>query len=100
MINGTGGQPETHIGAFMSKGGKAITLLPSTALGGAVSRIVARHEAGSIITIPRFFADIVITEYGIARLLGKNHRERALELISVAHPDFRRELHQEFEQSF
>lgn len=100
MINGTGGQPETHIGAFLSKGGKAITLLPSTALDGAVSRIVARHEAGSIITVPRFFADIVITEHGIARLLGKNHRERALELCAVAHPDFRQELRKEFEQMF
>jgi 4-hydroxybutyrate CoA-transferase len=99
MINGTGGQPETHLGAFLSKGGKAITLLPSTALDGAVSRIVARHEPGSIITVPRFFADIVITEYGIARLLGKSHRERGLELIAVAHPDFRQELRKEYEQA-
>lgn len=93
MINGTGGQPETHVGAFLSRGGKAITLLPSTALDGAVSRIVPMHPEGSIITIPRFFADIVITEHGIARLLGKNHRQRAEELIAVAHPDHRAELH-------
>jgi len=92
MINGTGGQPETHIGAFLSKGGRAITLLPSTALSGAVSRIVPQLEAGALVTIPRFFADTVITEYGVARLLGKNHRERAAELIAVAHPDFRSEL--------
>ena len=95
LINGTGGQPETHIGAFLSKGGKAITLLPSTALEGAVSRIVSELEAGSIVTIPRFFADIVITEFGIARLLGKNHRERAGELIAIAHPDFREQLRKE-----
>lgn len=92
MINGTGGQPETHISAFLSEGGKAITLLPSTALGGTVSRIVPQQDAGSIVTIPRYFADIVITEYGVARLLGKNHLERAEELIAVAHPDFRGEL--------
>ncbi len=92
MINGTGGQPETHIGAFLSKGGRAITLLQSTALNGAVSRIVPQLEAGALVTIPRFFADTVITEYGVARLLGKNHRERANELIAVAHPDFRSEL--------
>jgi 4-hydroxybutyrate CoA-transferase len=92
MINGTGGQPEAHIGAFLSRGGRAITLLPSTAMGGSVSRIVATHEAGSLVTIPRFFADTVITEYGVARLLGKNHRQRAEELIAVAHPDFRAEL--------
>ena len=60
-----------------------ITLLPSTALDGLVSRIVPELEAGSIVTIPRFFADIVITEFGTARLLGKNHRERAGELIHL-----------------
>ncbi|MEE8346109.1 MAG: acetyl-CoA hydrolase/transferase C-terminal domain-containing protein, partial [Dehalococcoidia bacterium] len=95
MINGTGGQPETHIGAILSRGGRAITLLPATALEGAVSRIVPQLEAGSIVTIPRFFADTVVTEHGIARLMGKNHRQRAQELIAVAHPDFRAELRRE-----
>jgi 4-hydroxybutyrate CoA-transferase len=95
MINGTGGQPEMHIGGIISKGGRSITLLPSTALGGSVSRIVPVMDAGSIVTIPRYFADIVITEYGIARLWGKNHRQRAEELISIAHPDFRAELRKE-----
>jgi 4-hydroxybutyrate CoA-transferase len=95
LINGTGGQPEAHIGAVLAKGGRAVTLLPSTALEGAVSRIVAMHEAGSIVTIPRFFADTVVTEYGVARLWGKNHRQRAQELIAVAHPDFRGELRRE-----
>ena len=74
------------------RGGKAITALPSTALEGSVSRIVATHPEGSIITVPRYYADIVITEYGVARLLGKNHRERARELIAIAHPDHRAEL--------
>ena len=95
MINGSGGQPEAHIGALLSKGGRAITLLPSTALEGAVSRIVARHDEGSIVTIPRYLADTIVTEHGIARLMGKNHRERAQELIAVAHPDFREELKQQ-----
>jgi len=94
MINGTGGQPEFAIGAALSRGGRCITLLPSTALDGAVSRVVAQHEAGSMITVPRFFADTVVTEYGIARLWGKNHRQRAQELIAVAHPEFRAELRQ------
>lgn len=92
LINGTGGQPETHLGAVLSRGGRAITLLPSTAMEGALSRIVATHEPGSIITVPRHFADTIITEYGVARLWGKNHRQRAQELIAVAHPDFRPEL--------
>lgn len=100
MINGTGGQPETHIGAFLSKGGRAITLLQSTALSGAVSRIVPQLEAGAMVTVPRYFADTVITEHGIARLLGKNHRERAAELIAIAHPDHRAELQSEAKRLF
>jgi 4-hydroxybutyrate CoA-transferase len=100
MINGTGGQPETHLGALLSRGGRAITLLPSTALGGSVSRIVAQQEEGSLITIPRFFADTVISEYGVACLMGKNHRQRAEELIAIAHPDFRAELRKEAQRLF
>jgi 4-hydroxybutyrate CoA-transferase len=92
MINGSGGQPEFQIGAALSRGGCGMTLLPATALDGAVSRVVGKHEAGSMITVPRFFADTVVTEYGVARLWGKNHRQRAQELIAVAHPDFRAEL--------
>ena len=95
MINGTGGQPEMHLAGAFSPGGRAITLLPSTALEGSVSKIVAQMEAGSFVTIPRFYADIIVTEYGIARLWGKNHRQRAEELIAVAHPDFRAELKKE-----
>ena len=92
MMGGIGGLPEVHLGALYSKGGRAITLLHSTALDGVVSRIVAKFEAGEFVTIPRFFADTVVTEYGVASLLGKNHRERAEALIAIAHPDFRSEL--------
>ena len=92
MYNGIGGQPETHLGALYSEGGRAITLLYSTALDGAVSRIVPRLESGEIVTVPHFWSDTVVTEYGVAHLLGKNHRERAEALIAIAHPDFRAEL--------
>ena len=92
MINGIGGQPETHIGALYSKGGRAITMLYSTALEGAVSRIVPKLESGELVTMPRFWADTIVTEYGVADLLGKNHKERAEALIAIAHPDFRPEL--------
>jgi 4-hydroxybutyrate CoA-transferase len=94
MINGQGGQTEMHIGAFLARGGRAITLLHSTAVGGE-STIVPQLAQGSLVTIPRHFADTVITEYGIARLLDKTHRERAQELIKVAHPDHRDRLRQE-----
>ncbi len=92
MYNGIGGQPETHLGALYSEGGRAITLLYSTAVGGSISRIVPKLESGEMVTIPHFWSDTVITEYGVAHLLGKNHRERAEALIAVAHPDFRAEL--------
>jgi len=100
MINGQGGQLEIHIGAFLAKGGRACTLLPSAALGGSISTIVPQLEKGSLVTIPRHFADIIITEHGIARLAGKNHRERANELIGVAHPDFRAELKKAAQELF
>ena len=92
MINGTGGQPDSHYAAFYSKGGRAITVMRSTAFDGAVSRIVATHEPGTAVTIPRFLADTIVTEHGVARLFGKSVRERAAELIAIAHPDFRSEL--------
>jgi len=100
MINGQGGQPEMHIGAMLSRGGRAVTVLPATALGGGMSTIVPQLEKGSLVTIPRQFADIIITEYGIARLLDKTHRERAKELIAIAHPDFRAELKKEAKKLF
>ena len=95
LVAGTGGQTELHMGAVLSRGGRAITLLRSTALSGSVSRIVAQQEEGAVITIPRTFADTVVTEYGVAQLLGKSLRERADELINVTHPDFRSELRKE-----
>lgn len=93
--SGTGGQLAFALGAFMSNGGRSITVLPSTAMGGNTSRIVSQFEVGQIITVPRDIADIVVTEYGVAHLLNKTQRQRAEELIAVAHPDFRAELRRE-----
>ena len=98
ILNGLGGQPEAHLGGFFSRGGRAITLLPSTAVGGTVSRVVPMLEEGTLVTVPRFFADLIVTEHGVAQLLGKNHRQRAEEMISVAHPDFRADLRREAER--
>ncbi len=95
IINGTGGQPEMHMAAAFAPHGRAITLLQSTAMGGAVSKIVPQMDAGSLVTIPRFYADIIITEYGVARLWGKNHRQRAEALIQIAHPDHRDSLREQ-----
>jgi 4-hydroxybutyrate CoA-transferase len=95
MQGGAGGQVEFVIGSMLSKGGRSITALHSTASGGKISRIVSTFEPGTVVSIPRTFADYVVTEYGIASLYGKSQRERALELISVAHPDFRTKLKRE-----
>ncbi len=100
QISGTGGQLDFQLGAIMSNGGRALTLLWSTALDGAVSRIVPQLEERSVVTVPRTFADTIVTEYGVARLLGKSIRERARELINVAHPDFRPELKKAAERLF
>lgn len=100
MWNGALGQVDQHIGATLSKGGKAITCVRSTGLGGSISRIVPQHEPGTVVSIPRYFADHVVSEYGIARLMGKTQRERAHELIDIAHPDFRAELKKEAQKLF
>ncbi len=92
QIGGPGGQPAFHIGAVLSKGGRAISVIESTHFNGAVSSIVPFLPEGTTVTITRDYADYVVSEWGIARLMGKTIRERAEELIRIAHPDFRSEL--------
>jgi len=95
VISAAGGQIPFVIGALLSKGGRAITVLPSTAQGGKVSRIVPLLKEGTIVTIQRNCADIIVTEFGIARLRGLSVRKRTEQLIAIAHPDFRAELKRE-----
>ena len=99
LVNGPGGQLDFHLGAFMAKGGRAISMLRSVAFGGS-STIVPQMPEGSLVTIPRQFADYVVTEHGIASLAGKSHKERANELVAIAHPDFRDELRKEARKMF
>lgn len=100
MTSGSGGQLSFAIGAYLSKGGRSVVAIPSTAKDGALSRIVPILEPGTVVSTPRTLADIVVTEYGIARLKGKTQRERALELVAVAHPDFRADLKKEAERLY
>ena len=100
MYSGSGGQPDLAIGAMRSKGGRSITMLRSTSHDGKISRITPFLEPGTIVTVPRNFADYIVTEYGIASLHGKTQRERAQELIAIAHPDFRGELKKEAQKLF
>lgn len=93
MYTGTGGQTAFGIGASLA-GGKSIIILPASAMvkGQRLSRITAMLAPGTVTTLPRTFVHYVVTEYGIAKLIGKSARERAHELIAVAHPEFRAEL--------
>jgi len=100
IISGTGGQLAFATGAALSNGGRSITVLTSTVKDGKLSRVVPHLPVGSIITVPRTLADIVVTEHGIARLRGKTQRQRAEALISIAHPDFRDELKEQSRKLF
>ena len=95
MLSGTGGLLEVVIGTLWSRGGRSITVLPATSDEGKTSRIVPLLPEGTVVSVPRLLADIVVTEHGVARLLGKTMRERADELIAVAHPDLRADLRAE-----
>lgn len=92
FTSGMGGQSDFNRGANRSENGKAIIALPSTAKKGTVSRIVAQLTPGAGVVTTRGDVHYVVTEYGTAYLRGKNIQERAMALISVAHPDYREEL--------
>ena len=85
-------------GAVLSRGGKAILALQSTAASEVASRIVPTLREGAGVTLTRGDVHYVVTEYGIAYLHGKNIRERAMELIAIAHPKFRSALIEEAKQ--
>ncbi|MBQ3211267.1 MAG: butyryl-CoA:acetate CoA-transferase [Oscillospiraceae bacterium] len=95
QISGTGGQLDFVIAAERSKGGKGLICLSSTYTdkdGNLQSRIRPYLDPGTIVTVPRSYCPIVITEYGIADMRAKTTWERAKALIDIAHPDFREEL--------
>ncbi|MFI5347227.1 MAG: GNAT family N-acetyltransferase [Elusimicrobiota bacterium] len=92
FYSGFGGQVDFIRGASRAKGGKAVIALPSTAKGGTISRVAPTLDPGAGVVTTRADVDYVVTEWGIASLKGRTVRERALALISVAHPRFRAEL--------
>ena len=89
FYSGIGGQADFMRGAVMAPGGKTILTLQSTAEDGKISRIVPSLDVGAGVTLTRGDVHYVVTEWGIAYLHGKNIRERAMDLIAVAHPKFR-----------
>ena len=95
LYSGVGGQLDFIYGASRSKGGVPIIALPSTATmkdATLVSRIVCMLKPGAGVVTSRNHVRYVVTEYGVADLYGKTIRQRARQLINIAHPDFRSEL--------
>ncbi len=96
-ISGTGGQLQFVRGAYASSGGKSFICLASTyeRRGVRKSRIVLDLTPGNIVTTPRSDMMYVVTEFGIVNLKGKSVADRAIALISIAHPDYREGLERE-----
>jgi acetyl-CoA hydrolase len=95
LYSGVGGQLDFIYGASRSKGGVPIIALPSTTVlkdGTLVTRIAPMLKQGAGVVTSRNHVRFVVTEYGVADLYGKSIRERARQLIGIAHPDFRAEL--------
>lgn len=92
IYSGVGGQVDFVRGAARSKGGLPIIAFLSTAKKDSLSRIVPMLREGSGVVTTRNDVHYVVTEYGVASLYGKSVRQRAGELINIAHPKFRDEL--------
>lgn len=92
VYSGIGGQMDFIRGAALSREGKPIIALPSTACKGTVSRIAPMLKPGAGVVTTRGHVHWVVTEYGAVNLHGLSLRQRADALISIAHPDFRADL--------
>ena len=99
QYSGVGGQMDFIRGASLSKGGKPIIALPSTTNKG-ISRIVPYLKQGAGVVTTRAHVHYVVTENGVANLYGKGLKERAIELIKIAHPDHREDLEKEARSRF
>ena len=99
QFSGTGGAFCFAYGALHSKGGRGILAFQAATAKG-VSKISSQLKPGAIVSIPRNSVDYVVTEYGIAHLRGRNVRERAEQLIAIAHPEARDELRWYAKQQF
>ncbi len=91
QYSGVGGQMDFIRGAALSEGGKPIIALPSRT-GKGIPRIVPYLKQGASVVTTRAHMHYVVTEYGVAYLFGKNLRQRAKELIGIAHPNDRENL--------
>lgn len=94
IYSGVGGQMDFMRGASLSEGGKPIIALPSTTRRG-ISRISTMLNVGAGVVTTRAHIHYVVTEYGVAYLHGKSLKDRAKQLIQIAHPDHRENLERE-----
>ena len=95
LYSGVGGQLDFIYGASRSKGGVPIIALPSTNTmrdGTVLSKISSMLKHGAGVVTSRNHVHYIVTEYGVADLYGKTIRDRATQLINIAHPDFREDL--------
>lgn len=90
--SGSGGQVDFVRAANRSRGGKAFIVLPSTAKDDSITRVVPTLTPGTHVTTGKNDINYVVTEFGVAQLRGKTAKQRAQEMIGIAHPDFRAEL--------
>ena len=96
-FSGVSGMLDFIRGTARSKGGKSILMLSATSMHGKKSRIVPSLSDMAVV-VPRGDVQYVVTEYGVVNLFGKSFQERAMAMISIAHPDFRDELFFEAKQ--
>jgi acyl-CoA hydrolase len=99
QYSGIGGQMDFIRGASLSDGGKPLIALPSVTSKG-LSRIVPFLKEGAGVVTTRGHVHWVVTEYGITNLFGKNLKQRAKALISIAHPNHREALEKAYHERF
>jgi GNAT superfamily N-acetyltransferase len=97
-FSGVTGMLDFVMGASMSTGGKSVIVISARSIDGKTSRIIPKANVGSIV-IPKGYVSYVVSEFGVVNLFGKNIQERAMAMISLAHPDFRDELFYEAQES-
>jgi len=95
---GPGGLPAFAQASVLAPDGRLLICLPSSARNGSLSRIVPSLGAGGLCTVPRYLADAVVTEYGVAEIRGLPMDERAQALLAIAHPDHQQSLAEAWEQ--
>jgi len=101
LYSGVGGQLDFVYGASRSKGGVPVIALPSTNTmrdGTVLSKIAPMLKHGAGVVTSRNHVRYIVTEYGVADLYGKTIRQRATQLINIAHPDFREELRKQAQE--